>query len=140
MQAGTPLLAITPTDGKAIGVAKQLAAAGAFAFQGMVGPSRASWMGSWYFVKQHPLYECLPVNQAMGIHYQVKSGGSNGWLVEGSGFEVVAGYGRDHDRRIGAGTLVASVGHSRIVLQRVVDMHPVFMQRFVANALRYLAS
>lgn len=139
VEAGTPLLAMTPTDGQAVGVAKQLAEAGVFQFQGMVGPSRASWMGSWYFVKQHPLYEGLPVNEAMGIHYQVKSGGSNGWLVEGSGVEVVAGYGRDHDRRIGAGTMVATLGPSRIVLQRVVDMHPVFVQRFVANALRYLA-
>jgi hypothetical protein len=138
VQAGTPLLAVTPTDGQSIGVAKQLAALNAFQFKGMVGSSRASWMGSWYFVRKHPLYDGMPVNQAMSIHYQVKGGGSNGWIIEGPNVEIVAAYSRDHDRNIGAGTLTAKVGTSRVVLHRIVDMHPVLLQRFVANALLWL--
>jgi beta-galactosidase len=140
VKSGTPLLAITPTDGQSIGVAKQLAAEGAFQFNGMVGPSRASWMGSWYFVRKHPLYDGLPVDQAMSIHYQVKSGGSNGWLIEGQNVEIVTGYSRDHDRNIGAGTLTAKVGSTPIVLHRITDMHPVFLQRFIANSLNFLSS
>jgi hypothetical protein len=138
VKGGTPLLAITPTDGQSIGVAKQLAGLGAFQFRGMVGASRASWMGSWYFVRKHPLYDGMPVDQAMSIHYQVKGGGSNGWMVDGPGVEIVAAYSRDHDRNIGAGTLTAKVGKTPVVLHRVVDMHPVLLQRFVANALLYL--
>jgi hypothetical protein len=138
VQTGTPLLAVTPTDGQSIGVAKQLAALNAFQFNGMVGSSRASWMGSWYFVRQHPLYDGMPSDQAMSIHYQVKGGGSNGWMVDGPNVEIVAGYSRDHDRNIGAGTLTARVGATRIVMHRIVDMHPVLLQRFVANVLLWL--
>jgi beta-galactosidase len=94
--------------------------------------------GSWYFVRTHPLYEGLPVDQAMSIHYQVKGGGSNEWMIDGPGVEIVAAYSRDHDRNIGAGTFTAKLGPARIVLHRV-DMHPVFSQRFLANALMYLA-
>jgi beta-galactosidase len=57
VQAGTPLLAVTPTDGQSIGVAKQLAALNAFQFKGMVGSSRASWMGSWYFVRKRRIQQ-----------------------------------------------------------------------------------
>ena len=140
VRKGTPLLAITPADGQSIGVAKQLAATGAFNFKGMVGPSRASWMGSWYFVRTHPLYDGMPVDQAMSIHYQVKGGGSNGWLVDGPGVEIVTAYSRDHDRSIGAGTFTARLGATPLVMHRIVDMHPVLLGRFLANALLYLAA
>jgi hypothetical protein len=139
IKAGTPLLAVTPTDGQSIGVAKQLAALGAFQFHGMVGASRASWMGSWYFVRQHPLYDGMPSDQAMSIHYQVKGGGSNGWMVDGPNVEIPCAYARDHDRNIGAGTLASRVGNTRVVLHRIVDMHPVLFERFLANALLYLS-
>ncbi|HZU09227.1 MAG TPA: glycoside hydrolase [Pseudacidobacterium sp.] len=134
---GTPLVVVTGKDSIASGFAKQLAGAGAFTFYGMVGASRASWMGSWYFVRRHPLYAGMPVDEGMSIHYQVKGAGSNGWLVDGPQVEVVAGYSRDHDRNIGAGTFTASLGQGRIVMQRIADMHPVFQERFLANALAY---
>jgi beta-galactosidase len=105
----------------------------------MVGPSRASWMGSWYFVRKHPLYDGLPVDQAMSIHYQVKAGGSNGWIIDGQNVEIVAAYSRDHDRNIGAGTFTAKVGSTPVVLHRITDMHPVFLQRFIANSLNFLS-
>jgi hypothetical protein len=139
VRQGTPLLACTPSEGQAIGVARQLAQAGAFRFNGMVGPSRASWMGSWYFVREHALYDGLPTNQAMSIHYQVKGGGSNGWIVEGEDVEIIAAYSRDHDRKIGAGTLIAKLNGTSIVMHQITDMHPVLHRRFLANSLTWLA-
>jgi len=97
-------------------------------------------MGAWYFAREHPLYQGMPVNQALGLHYQVKSGGGNGWRVEGKDVEVVAAYGRDHDRNLGAGTFSAKLGNTRLVLHRVLGMHPMLQRRFLFNALHYLAA
>ena len=140
VRGGLPLLGLPASPGQVSGLARQLAAEGAFRFQGMVGTSRASWMGAWYFVREHPLYEGMPVNQAMGLHYQVKSGGADGWRIDGEGVEIVAGYGRDHDRHLGAGTLTARLGRARLVLHQVLGMHPALQRRFLANALRYLTA
>jgi hypothetical protein len=144
VRAGTPLLAIPQTDALSDGVAKQLAAAGAFTYNGAVGDLRAPWMGNWYFVRRHALYEGLPVDQAMGIHYQARGRESNGLLVErapgGAEVEIVAAYSRDHSRQIGAGTFTTRLGAGKIVYHRVPEMHPVMQQRFLANALRWLTS
>jgi beta-galactosidase len=140
VRAGTPLLAIPQADVLSDGVAKQLAAAGAFTYSGNVGDFRAPWMGNWYFVRRHPLYEGLPVDQAMGIHYQAKGRESNGLMVEGPGVEIVAAYSRDHDRRIGAGTFTAKLGKGKVIYHRVPEMQPVMQARFLANALRWLTS
>ena len=138
VRAGLPLLALPSTEGHASSVARQLAEAGAFRFDGMVGTSRASWMGAWYFVREHRLFEGMPVNQALGLHYQVKSGGANGWRIAGDGVEIVAGYGRDHDRHLGAGTFTAKLGGARLVLHQIQGMHPALHRRFLRNALHYL--
>jgi beta-galactosidase len=142
VRAGTPLLAIPQADTLSEGVAKQLAAAGAFTYNGTVGDYRAPWMGNWYFVREHPIYAGLPVNQVMGIHYQTKGRQANGLLVEkhpdGADIEIIAAYSRDHDRNIGAGTFTAKLGKTKILYQRVPDMHPVLQQRFLANALAWL--
>ena len=74
----------------------------------------------------------------MSIHYQVKGAGSNGWLIDGEDVEVVVGYSRDHDRRIGAGTLTARLNRTPIVMHQIAEMHPVFLRRFLANALTEL--
>jgi hypothetical protein len=144
VRAGTPLLAIPQTDALSDGVAKQLAAAGAFTYNGAVGDLRAPWMGNWYFVRRHALYEGLPVDQAMGIHYQARGRESNGLLVEraagGAEVEIVAAYSRDHSRQIGAGTFTTRLGAGKIVYHRVPEMQPVLQQRFLANALRWLTS
>jgi hypothetical protein len=140
VRAGTPLLAIPQADALSDGVAKQLAAAGAFTYSGNVGDFRAPWMGNWYFVRKHAIYDGLPVDQAMGIHYQAKGRESNGLLVEGPNVEIIAAYSRDHDRRIGAGTFTATLGKGKILYHRVPEMHPVMQQRFLANALRWLTS
>jgi hypothetical protein len=140
IRRGTPLLALPATEGHAAGIARQLADAGAFTFDGMVGTSRASWMGAWYFVRQHPLYAGMPVNQAMGWQYQVRSNGSNGWRVDGKNVEIVAGYGRDHDRHLGAGTFTARLGSTPLVLHQILGMHPALFRRFLANAVHHLAT
>ena len=49
VRAGTPLLAIPQADALSDGVAKQLADAGAFAYNGTAGDYRAPWMGNWVF-------------------------------------------------------------------------------------------
>ncbi|HWB83955.1 MAG TPA: hypothetical protein VG675_07425 [Bryobacteraceae bacterium] len=138
VRAGTPLLACTPSEGQAAGIARQLGEAGAFKYNGLVGPARASWMGSWYFVREHAIFDGLPVNQALGLHYQVKGGGSNGWLVEGTNVEIVAAYSRDHDRSIGAGVLTAKLGSTPIVLHQITSMQAVLHGRLLANALHWL--
>jgi len=56
----------------------------------------------------------------MGLHYQVKSGGANDWRIEGDGVEILAGYGRDHDRNLGAGTFTAKLGSTRLVLHQIL--------------------
>jgi beta-galactosidase len=139
VKAGTPLLAIPQADTLSDGVAKQLADAGAFAYHGNVGDYRAPWMGNWYFVRKHPLYQGMPVDQAMGIHYQVPGREANGLLVDGPGVEIVAAYSRDHDRKIGAGTFTTKLGKGKVVYHRVPTMHPGLQQRFLSNALRWLA-
>jgi hypothetical protein len=144
VRAGTPLLAIPQADALSDGVAKQLADAGAFAYNGTVGDYRAPWMGNWYFVRKHPLYEGLPMDQAMGIHYQVPGREANGLVVDrapgGAELEIVAAYSRDHSRVIGAGTFTTKLGAGKVVYHRVPGMHPVLQQRFLANALRWLVS
>lgn len=140
VKAGTPLLAIPQTDALSDGVAKQLAAAGAFIYNGAVGDLRAPWMGNWYFVRKHPVYDGMPVDQAMGIHYQAKGQAANGLLVDGPGVEIVAAYSRDHSRQIGAGTFTTKLGAGKVLYHRVPELQPVLQQRFLANALRWLTS
>ncbi len=138
VKAGTPLLAIPQTDALSDGVAKQLAAVGAFTYSGNVGDVRAPWMGNWYLVRKHPLYSGMPVDQAMGIHYQAKGSAANGLVVDGPNVEIVAAYSRDHSRVIGAGTFTAKLGEGKVVYHRVPEMQPVMQQRFLANAIQWL--
>ncbi|HXC94442.1 MAG TPA: glycoside hydrolase family 2 TIM barrel-domain containing protein [Edaphobacter sp.] len=140
VRAGSSLLAIPQADTLSEGVAKQLAAAGAFTYSGTVGDYRAPWMGNWYFVRQHPIYSGLPTNQVMGIHYQAKGRQANGLLVDGHNLEIIAAYSRDHDRNIGAGTFTAKLDNTKIIYHRVPDMHPVLQQRFLANAIAWLTT
>ena len=94
-------------------------------------------MGNWYFVREHRIFAGMPVNQCMGIHYQ-KGRQSNGLLVDSPGVEILVGYSRDHDRRIGAGTFTTRLGAGKILYHRVPELHPVLQQRFLANAIQWL--
>ena len=142
VRAGTPLLVLADADTLSDGLARELAAAGAFSFHGNVGDFRAPWMGNWYFVREHPLFAGMPVNCALGNFYQAPGRQSNGLLIDrapGSPDpEIIVGYSRDHDRRVGAGTFTCTLGKGRIVFHRVPAMHPVMQQRFLANALTFL--
>ena len=142
VRAGTSLLAIPQTDTLSDGVAKELAAAGAFIYHGVVGDFRAPWMGNWYFAREHRLFAGMPANQAMGGFYQVSGRQSNGLLIEradnSAEIEVIVGYSRDHDRKVGAGTFSTHLGKGKVLFHRVPAMHPVMQQRFLANALALL--
>ncbi len=139
-RAGTPLFCVPQADSLSDGVAKQLSEAGAFEYRGNVGDFRAPWMGNWYFVREHPLFEGMPVNQAMGGFYQTPGRQSNGLLVDGKEVEIVVGYSRDHDRKVGAGTFTTKLGKGKVLYHRVPPMHPVLQARFLANAIRWLIS
>ncbi|MDW5266732.1 MULTISPECIES: glycoside hydrolase [Acidobacteriaceae] len=140
VRKGTPLFAIPQADSLSDGVAKELSAAEAFTYNGTVGDFRAPWMGNWYFVRKHPLYEGLPVDQVMGIHYQAKGRQSNGLLVDGKEVEIIAAYSRDHDRNIGAGTFTTRLGSTKVLYHRVPELQPVMQQRLLANALAWLTT
>ena len=136
--SGTPLFVLCTSDGQAMGAGAQLASAAGFRFDGMVGSSRASWMGTWFFVRKHPVYDGLPVNRAMSIEYQVKGSDSNGLIVSGDGIEIVAAYSRDHDRKIGAGTFTWSGRGRKLLFHRITEMHRVFHRRLLSNGIQYL--
>ena len=144
VRAGTPLLAIPQADTLSDGAAKQLAAAGAFTYNGVVGDYRAPWMGNWHIVRKHPIYAGLPVDQAMGIHYQSPGRQANGLLVDrhpkGAPIEIIVAYSRDHDRQVGAATFTTKLGTGKLLYHRVPDLHPVLQQRLLANALAWLTS
>jgi hypothetical protein len=76
----------------------------------------------------------------MGIHYQAPGKPANGLLIEGPGLDVFVGYSRDHDRHVGAGTFTARLGAGKILFQRVPDMNGPMQQRFLRNALAWLAA
>jgi beta-galactosidase len=138
--SGTPLFVLCTSDGQAVGAGAQLASAAGFRFDGMVGSSRASWMGTWFFVRKHPVYDGLPVDRAMSIEYQVKGSDSNGLIVSGDGIEIIAAYSRDHDRKIGAGTFAWS-GHGRkLLFHRITQMHRVLHRRLLSNGIQYLTA
>lgn len=138
--SGTPLLVISQEDGLADGLATQLAAAGAFSYRGQVGRTRVPWMGSWAFVREHAIYDGLPVNRALASHYQAHGRPANGMLVDGPGVDVFVGYGRDHDRQVGAGTFTARLGKGRLVFHRLSDFNGPMQQRFLRNALAWLCT
>ncbi len=140
VERGTPLLAIPQADTLSEGVARQLSEAGAFHYQGAVGDLRAPWMGNWYFVREHPIFEGMPVNQAMGGFYQAKGRQANGLIVDGPNVEIVVGYSRDHDRRIGAGTFTTKLGQGKVVFHRVPELQPVMQQRLLGNLIRWLTA
>jgi beta-galactosidase len=143
-KAGTPLLVIPNADTLSDGCAQQLAAAGAFTYHGNVGDFRAPWMGNWYVGREHPLFDGMPTNAALGGFYQIPGRQSNGLLVEkspnGADLEIVVAYSRDHDRKIGAGTFTTRLGKGKLLYHRIPPMHPVMQQRFLANAIRWLTT
>jgi len=128
---------------------RRLAEAGAFQFKAMVGEARAAWMGSWCFARKHPVLDGLPADQALKSDYQIPIDGTSGIAVDGRDVEIFIGYGRDHDRTIGAAGLMARLGQGRILFfglpllaglkDEAAGLQPVMAARLLSNALKHLA-
>ncbi len=157
---GTTLILIANDRQIARGWAAVLAREKVVEFKGMVGPARASWMGSWYLVKEHPLFESLPVNTAFSWEYQTDVRGlgdffkdadvygADGMLLEGKNLEYVVGYSRGHDRRIGTAVAVISYGKGKIILSSIAGfydalsdsdsaLHRAVARRLLCNFIRF---
>ncbi len=119
-------------------ISRSLAAAGVLDFRGMVGVNRAAWMGSWVFTRSHPVFQSLPVNNATASHYQIGTPGCDGAMVHGPAVEVIAGYGRDHDRNYGAAVYHLRAGKGRLLVCLLPQIHPVVRQRVLQNSIGYL--
>jgi hypothetical protein len=140
VKAGAPLLAMVQEDGLADGVAKQLSALGLFDYAGQVGGLRAPWMGNWNYVRAHATFAGLPADMAMSVLHQVEGQPSNGLVIDGQGVEVVAAYSRDHDRKNGAASFIARQDKARVLVHRLPDMAKPLQQRWLANAVAWLAT
>ena len=144
VSAGTPLLAMVPDDDLADGIARQLAAKGAFVYNGQVGNIRAPWMGNWLFVREHPTFAGLPVDRALSVHYQAHGKQANGLLIEratGSADpEVVMGYSRDHDRNVGAASFLCEVNGTRVLVHRAPEFSVPLQMRWLANSIAVLTN
>ncbi len=148
---GTPLILIPDGSEAAEAYAKLLGKAGAYDYLGHVGNVRASWMGSWFFIRENPVFNGLPVNQAMRSYYQVPVGGSEGIMLDGKDVQVFVGYGRDHDRNIGAAVFTSMLGKGRILFFTLPGMaggitgvqsgmQPVILKRLLLNSVDYLTT
>ena len=138
VKSGTPLLVLSGAEAAGDTAASQLAAAGAFTYGGTIPTARASWMGGWIFVRSHPLFAGLPVNEVMKSDYQVPVQSSYGLLVDGPNVAIVAAYSRDHTRQIGAITFTTKLGKGTVVFNGATGMHPIMEQKVLGNALAYL--
>ena len=102
-------------------MAAALGDAGVWRYQGVVGPGIVDtgaeiWMGSWYFVRKHWLFDGLPTGCSMAWQYQVPGiHDAEGLLVQAPGLEVAAGFSRDHRSQIGMGAGVVPYGKGSIV-------------------------
>jgi beta-galactosidase len=150
IRAGTDLLVISQGGESLHASAEFLSRTGAFDFKEMVGGARRSSFGSWYFVRKHPVYDGLPVDQAMKSYYQVPAlQTSNGIILDGNTIDVFAGYGRDHSRRVGAASFTCPLDKGNIVFHTLpglipacydvqTGIHPVVGRRLIWNSMGYL--
>lgn len=135
---GMSLIVLSDDDNATTRFAEMLANEGAFHFEGLHGRSKAPWMGSWYMVRSHALYEGLPVNTVMKGDYQVGISTSNGLKVSGPNVEYVTAYSRDHSREIAAGDVLTKLGKGRVLFHVVPRMTEAFQMRWLNNAVRYM--
>ena len=146
VKKGTPLIILAEGQAAVESYGKQLGEAGVLEYKGCVSEAFASWMGSWYFVRSHPLYDGLPVNCAMQSYYQAPVTNGTGMLVEGKNVEIIAAYSRDHSRQIGAGSFTATYGSGKVVVHTLpgcvsnlygekTGIHPAIFKRILANSL-----
>ena len=146
-EEGTTLVLLPETDTGAGGAARELARRGVWKYAGLVGRSRAPWMGAWYFNRPHPLFRGLPSGKVLSWVYQ-PAGTKNGILLDGKGVRIPMGYGRDHGTRLGAGCAIAPYGKGKVILFCVPGLysalsgkgrsfHPLAARRILVNALSW---
>ncbi len=149
VKEGTPLLVLPYGPDGAFEYAKTLAQNGAFEYLGHVGGVKASWMGTWHFVKEHPVLEGLPSNCVLGSYYQANVEAGDGILLQGNNVEVFGGYSRDHDPNVGASAFTTMIGHGKILFIAFPGIaptlagdstliNPLMAKRIVCNSIRYL--
>jgi len=121
-------------------------------YHAFLDAGRESWMGSWYFVRPHWLFDGLPTDGVLSWQYQISQyrNGAGGLLLDeapGHPMDVMLGYGRDHEAAVGIGACVIQHGKGPIVLSALPGMRrsltstkaeiaqPVAL-RLLGNALR----
>jgi hypothetical protein len=73
------------------------------------------WLGGQYFVKAHPLFAGLPVNQALNWPYQAVVGGAR-MALHLNGGELVAGAWHSYPLELGAAVSILPLGKGRIIV------------------------
>ena len=74
-----------------------------------------NWLGGQYFVKDHPLFAGLPVNQALNWPYQAVVGGRR-TAFEVNGGELVAGAYHTWPLQLGSTVSILPTGKGRVIL------------------------
>jgi hypothetical protein len=124
---GTRVVLLTSGGSDADQIAAYLAGQGLVTYSGPVGASGPSWMGFWFFGRNHWLLAGLPSDCVLDWPYQITSG--NGLMISGSGVESVIGYGKDHDPNVGVAAAIIHCGRGKIVLLAL----PGLMDSFVSS-------
>jgi beta-galactosidase len=124
-----------------------------------VGNLGAPWFGSWNFVRKHAMLDGLPVDCAIDWRYGMSAFNGPNWghedkgthadglLLDAPGIQVFAGYGADHNPKVGIAGCVIPYGKGEIVLYCLPQLlqslqpgnfalSPVIAQRMLGNALR----
>jgi hypothetical protein len=83
--------------------------------QGGGFPLGRNWVGGQYFVKDHPIFDGLPVNQALNWPYQGVVGGKR-MALEVNGGELVAGAYRSWPMKLGSAVSIVPLGKGRVIL------------------------
>jgi hypothetical protein len=156
---GTRLVLWPDNNFRAMAFAQELARRKIVTFSGTVGSLEAPWFGTWYFVRKHWLLKGLPTDCAMDWRYGISAFGGPSWnqadppsahcdglLLDAPGMQVFAGYGADHNTKVGVAGCVIPYGKGEIVLyclpQLVRSLQPgdcainqVIARRLLGNAL-----
>ena len=74
-----------------------------------------NWLGGQYFVKDHPLFAGLPVNQALNWPYQAVVGGRR-TALEINGGELIAGAYHTWPLQLGSAVSILPAGKGRVIL------------------------
>jgi len=157
---GTRLVLWPDNDLSAEAFARALAKRQIVTYDGFAGNLGAPWFGSWNFVREHWLLAGLPVNCAMDWRYGMSAFNGPGWLhdtpggtdceglmLNAPGMEVFAGYGADHNPKVGVAGCVIPWGKGQIVMYCLPQLvrslspgdwaiSPVICQQLLGNALR----